>query len=109
MTDIYSMTEAQLLQEVTLRCDRYGVAWVHIDTPHHNRRGQNMAGFPDLFLCGPEGAAFRELKSRSGRIGAEQWNWGHRLLTAGENWAVWQPDNLSSGDIDKELAALAGS
>jgi hypothetical protein len=109
MIDAYRMTGAQLLEEVTLRCEKHGIIWVRMKTPGQNRPGQSIGGFPELFLCGERGAAFRTVKSYRGRLNAERWQWGHRLLTAGENWAVWQPANLSSGDVDRELAELAAS
>jgi hypothetical protein len=59
---IWQMSEAELLARVIRLCEERGIRWVHIDTPHHNKRRQNMTGFPDLFLCGSERVAFRELK-----------------------------------------------
>ena len=101
------MTEDQLLKEVVRRCEKRGIAWVHIDTPHHNKRRQNLIGFPDLFLCGPRRVAFRELKKEYGRISSpEQTTWKYRLKAAGQDWDLWKPSDLESGRIDRELDQL---
>jgi hypothetical protein len=108
---IWQMTEAQLLAEITGRCDQFGISWVHIDTPHHNKQRQNLVGFPDLFLCGPDSVAFRELKREGplrGRLRPEQTDWKYRLRAAGQNWDIWRPSDLDSGRIDQELEALGG-
>jgi hypothetical protein len=109
MTVRWSMTEEQLLAEVAARCERRGIWWVHIDAPHHNRRRQNLVGFPDLLLCGPGGIAFRELKSGAygARLRSEQTAWKYRLKAARQDWALWKPADLESGRIDRELDALA--
>jgi len=102
------MTEDELLAEVTARCKQHGIWWVHIDTPFHNRRRQNLIGFPDLFLCGTKGIAFRELKSQyTGRMSSEQTTWKYRLIAAGQDWALWRPSDLESGRIDRELDQLS--
>ena len=101
------MTEAELLAEVIQRCEQRGIWWVHIDTPHHNKRRQNMLGFPDLFLCGTTRTAFRELKSEYGRTSSkEQTTWKYKLKAAGQDWDLWKPSDLKSGRIDLELDLL---
>src|SRR5271166_5454916 len=85
----WQMTEEQLLAEIIERCRRLDVKCVHVDTPHHNKRAQNMIGFPDLFLCGKHRMAFRELK-REGppRLRPDQTTWRYRLLAIGADWAI---------------------
>jgi hypothetical protein len=101
------MTEAELLTEVTTRCEQRGIWWVHIDTPFHNKRRQNMAGFPDLFLCGTKRTAFWELKSQYGKMsGSKQTDWKYRLQAAGQDWHLFRPSDLESGRIDRELDQL---
>jgi hypothetical protein len=106
---IWQMTEEELLTEVVSRCERYGVASVHIDNAHHSKRRGDLIGFPDLILCGRNGVAFRELKREgpwhSLRPAQAAWKW--RLLAAGQDWDIWQPSDLTSGRIDRELAALS--
>lgn len=105
------MTEEELLAAVIARCDQRGIIWVHISAPHHNRRRQNLVGFPDLLLVGAAGIAFRELKSNrlGARLRSEQTAWRYRLVAAGQDWDVWRPQDLTSGRVDRELAALAST
>jgi hypothetical protein len=103
----WRMTEAQLLAEVISLCEQRRIWWVHIDTPFHNKRRQNLIGFPDLFLCGTAGIMFRELKKQRGFTSSpEQTNWKYRLVAAGQDWGLWQPSDLESGRISRELDSL---
>jgi hypothetical protein len=102
----WKMTEDELLAAIVSRCEELGIYWVHIDAPHHNRRRQNLIGFPDLFLCGTGDVAFRELKRQAGDMRPEQTGWKYRLLAAGANYTVWRPADLTSGAIERELKAL---
>ena len=105
---IWTMTEAELLLAVVELCEQRGVAWIHIDTPHHNK-GDDLRGFPDLLLVGLYGVAFRELKTMAsrGRLRPAQTGWKYRLLSAGQDWAVWTPGDLESGRIARELDLLS--
>ncbi len=104
---IWKMTEAQLLAEVIALCDERGIRWVHIDTPHHNKKRQNLTGFPDLFLCGRQHVAFRELKKQyMPRTSPAQTTWKYALLAAGQDYEQWQPRDLESGRIERELDHL---
>lgn len=104
---IWKMTEAELLTEVTSLCEQRGVWWVHVDTPFHNRKRQNLIGFPDLFLCGTRAAMFAELKKQQGWTSSrEQTLWKYRLQAARQRWALWQPRDLESGRIERELDTL---
>jgi hypothetical protein len=104
---IWQMTEDQLLEEVTRLCEERRIRWVHIDTPHHNKRRGDLIGFPDLFLCGSHGAIFRELKKEwRGDPSPSQTKWGYDLKAAGQSWDIWQPSDLRDGRIVRELDAL---
>jgi hypothetical protein len=74
-----NVTEEQLLAEVMTRCGQRGIAAVHISAPHHNRRRQNLIGFPDLFLRGSRQVAFVELKTQGEKPHGEQVTWRYRL------------------------------
>lgn len=74
----------------------------------HLTRPQKLGkGFPDLVIAGPGGVLYRELKMPGGSLSPEQVSWKWTLLTSGQNWAVWQPADLESGKIERELARLA--
>lgn len=97
------MTEAELLRRVDQLCRRHDVDMHHSHDPLRDRRG-----FPDCVLLGTRAAAFRELKSESGRVSPEQRQTGARITAAGLDWAVWRPADLESGRIEIELAMLSG-
>jgi hypothetical protein len=103
---IWQVSEAELLAAIIPLCEQRGIWWVHIDTPHHNKRRQNLFGFPDLFLCGTRRIAFRELKKQDGRTRPTQTDWKYRLWAAGQDYDVWRPGDLQSGRIQRELDLL---
>ncbi len=105
----WKMTEAQLLAEVSSRCERLGISWIHFDNAHHNKRVGNLIGFVDLFLCGRGGVAFRELKREGHSLRPAQTTRKYRLRAAGQDWDIWEPSDLASGRIDRELAALSST
>ena len=102
------MTEAQFLTALTTGtrsrpglCTLLGITWYH---PHDSRR--SVSGWPDLALCGRRGLILRELKTATGRLSRAQRQWGERLTTAGADWAVWRPADLTSGRITRELESI---
>lgn len=95
------MTEAQLQAAVTDLCKLLGVHYYH---PYDSRR--SVPGWPDLTLCGTKGLIFRELKTATGRLTSAQTEWGMRLRQAGQSWHVWRPEDLRSGRVQRELAAI---
>lgn len=66
------------------------------------------AGFPDWVFAGPRGVLFRELKTARGRLSIAQVMWRRVLRQAGADVDVWRPEDLASGRVAKELAAIAG-
>lgn len=108
----WRMTEAQLFDEVIELADARGVRWVHMSNQPSRRRRGHLRGFSDLFLCGDSGVMFRELKSLDGvnrGVRGRQVDWKYDLLAAGQDWAIWSPADLSSGQIARELDELAGT
>jgi hypothetical protein len=103
---IWEMTEAELLAEVISLCEQRGIWRVHIDTPYRNRKRQNLVGFPDLFLCGTRAVMFAELKKEGAWMRRVQTDWKYRLLNAGQRWVLWEPHDLESGRIARELDSL---
>ena len=95
------MTEAQLQRAVTDLCGLYGIRW------HHQRISQfSKPGWPDLVLLGRGRALFRELKQDGRQPTEAQARWGRWLREAGQDWDVWQPADLDSGRIQRELEAI---
>jgi len=68
----------------------------------------SAAGFPDWVFAGIGGVMFRELKTERGRLSMAQVMWRRVLKSAGADVDVWRPEDLLSGRIARELAALAG-
>ena len=95
------MTEAELLNCIVRRCEERGLLWYH----SYDYRRVKMAGWPDLVIAG-HGILFRELKSASGPVSADQAAWRRALQASGANWAVWRPADLESGCVDRELRQL---
>lgn len=94
-------TEAGFQRAVTGLADWLGVWHYHV---HDSRR--DSAGWPDLALLGDRGFMLRELKTASGRLRDDQAAWGSRLRKAGQDWAVWRPEDLASGRVQRELEAI---
>lgn len=97
------MTEAQLDRQV-----RAILAGLPAVLGYHTRdsRGSHK-GYPDWTFAGPAGVLFRELKTAAGRLSSAQLVWLGALTEAGADAAVWRPDDLMSGRVARELAALA--
>lgn len=96
------MTEAELERSVRNLLRDHGLFGYHT---HDSRR--SPAGFPDWVIVG-QAVLFRELKSADGVLSPEQTRVKYTLLAAGADFAVWRPDDLISGQIQRELAAIAG-
>jgi hypothetical protein len=108
--EVSPVTETELLTAITSGtkkqpglCKVLGVMYFH---PYDSRR--SVPGFPDLLLVGTDGFAFRELKSDNGAMRPEQRQWRDALRAAGADWGLWRPEDLESGRIRAELAALMG-
>lgn len=105
------MREDDLLTAVLDLC-----ALLHLRTAHfrpaRTARGFRTAvqgdgiGWPDLVIVGPHRVLYRELKSARGTVSAQQRAWLHALTAAGQDAAVWATQDLMSGRIEHELAAL---
>lgn len=100
--------EDGLLQEVIARAKHAGVKPLHIDTPFRNRPSSGLVGMPDLILIGDPRIIFRELKKdRYQGLSRSQAAVRDQLRALGQDYAIWTPDDLTSGAIDRELTALA--
>ena|SRR5690242_18556003 len=94
------MPERDLQEAVRQLCAGLGL----FHYPHNSARSE--PGWPDSTIIGRR-VLFRELKSECGRVTPEQAAVGRRLKAAGENWRVWRPSDLLTGQIAKELTEVA--
>lgn len=104
------MSEADLQTAVLDLC-RLRHVLVHHCRPSLTQSGrwataiQGDGGFPDLVLAGTRGVLFRELKSAGGRLSPQQRAWLEQLDHA-DDVAVWRPEDLVSGRIQREIEAI---
>jgi hypothetical protein len=98
-----AMTEAELMEQIRALVKDLGLLAFHATD---SRRSWGR-GYPDLTITGRGGTIFRECKTGSGSLSAEQRQWGQALQASGERWSVWRPRHLVSGQIGRELADLA--
>lgn len=80
------LSEAAFQERIVGMC-----RWLGLLVFHDNDSRRNAAGFPDLVIVGRERVLFRELKTDTGRLRADQEVWLARLLAAGADAAVWRP------------------
>jgi hypothetical protein len=102
------MNHADLLADVGGLADELGVRWLSVPAPFYGSPGQrgHLTGFPDLFLAGPGGIAFAEVKT-GGQLDPDQEDWRDVLVAAGATWHLWQPIDWLDGRIRRELQRLA--
>ena len=74
---------------------------------HPRTSVRSTPGWPDWVIIGPWKVAFRELKRERGTLTPEQARVGEMLTRAGQDWRVWRPSDLLSGQIARELAEIA--
>ena len=96
------MKEIELQRTVEFMCRNMGFLYYH--NPDSRRA---VKGFPDLIIVGRSGVLYRELKDNAGWKTSEQTRWLYSLVAAGQNASVWQPSDLDSGRIEKELQAIS--
>jgi len=98
-----AMSESELEENIRALCKDLGILRFHVK----DSRGTN-AGLPDDILIGPGGVLWRECKTQKGQLTKAQWAAANALNLAGQDWDTWRPADLLSGQIARELAALAG-
>lgn len=66
--------------------------WLRLRVFHSGDSRRDLcAGFPDLVIVGPTGAAFIELKTETGKVRPEQTAWITALKASGQRAEVWRP------------------
>lgn len=100
---ITEMKEAKLSSEVRKLIDKRPELWGHSSYDFQHRTG---AGWVDWVIMGRGGVLFRELKSSNGTL-TELQRWvGNTMRRHGHDWAVWRPEQLHDGTIERQLDAL---
>ena len=82
--------------------EELGIWWWHEPDSRKARRG-----WVDLILLGPHGALFVEVKGSGGRRSGEQHLVARLLHRAGLSYRLWYPIGWHSGEIRKDLEAIA--
>lgn len=71
---------------------------------YHTWQSQHSApGFPDYCFVRAGWMFFAELKTNKGRLTEHQIKWRDALITAGQMWTCWRPENM-----DELIAILEG-
>lgn len=99
------ITEEQFQQQVIDLAKLHGYRLIY--HTHNSRR--SAPGFPDLVLVSEHRcrALFRELKTDTGRLSPDQFDWITSMSLAKLDAGVWRPADLQSGRIVKELKGQA--
>ncbi|MEW1964651.1 VRR-NUC domain-containing protein [Micrococcus sp. NPDC078436] len=94
-----AMSERDLQDAVVRMAESLG--WKVYHTYDSRRSGP---GWPDLVLGRDGRVLFRELKTMKGRVSKDQQEWIGLLAAAGDDVAVWRPDQWHDRTIERELA-----
>lgn len=80
-------------------------------TYHTYRSTRSDPGFPDLVCVHPRlGLVFLELKTRTGKVKPEQFEWNQALVTSGERAYIVRPEHIEQleGLFKGERQVLTG-
>lgn len=98
---ILGWSEKQFQEQVIGAAQALG--WPAVYHTHDSRR--SSPGFPDLVLVHPKhGLLFRELKTETGTVTPDQFDWLETLQAAGASADIWRPRDWVSRLIHDELA-----
>src|SRR5689334_15069137 len=98
------MDEATLLRKVREEAKRQG--WLCY---HTHRSDRSEKGFPDLvmvrrnLLFQTRRVIFVELKSKTGKLTDEQWEWFEALASSSAGVYVWRPEHWYDDTIRQVL------
>lgn len=73
---------------------------------HHLKSKGTTAGVPDDLLIGTR-SIWRELKTQKGKLSRAQHEFAEDLIAAGDDFAVWRPEDWLSGRVLTELAMIS--
>src|ERR1017187_673486 len=102
-----TMTHDEIVAEIQARAERRGIL------THYCQRAIRCVathGMPDVFLVGPFGAAWLEVKTPGDHLDPGQTTWKYTLGAAGqEHYVVGPLDQVESGLVDALLDRPAGA
>lgn len=83
-------------------------AAAHVINVHFpdSRRAKGV-GWPDHFLMGTRGILYREVKGRADQLSGVQRAFGYALQANQQDWKVWTEHDLATGQIEREIEAIA--
>ncbi len=99
------MSEKELQDEVVRLAEKHDVLCFHVP----DSRISYGAGFTDLVLSGTARTIFAELKvddTARGYLKPAQRQWRDRLIASGEDYYLWRPRHLISGEIEETIMNL---
>lgn len=99
------MTEKELQWHVLNLADKYKVLAFHCP----DSRGSYGTGFPDCVLSGKARTIFAELKAddtSKAYLKPAQKMWRERLEAGSEEYYLWRPRHLVSGEIEEIIRSL---
>lgn len=100
------MTHDQVVAEIQERARSAGILTHYC---HLSKLCLGDRGLPDLFLAGPFGAAWIEVKTpESPRLDSEQVTWKYVLCAAGQLYYKVTPESLSDDTVTNILMLIGG-
>lgn len=104
---VWTMTEAEL-QAVAIECAHlFGWRVAHFRAARTTKGwvtpvAADGKGFPDLVLVRDQ-LLVREMKSATGKLRPHQEFWAEAFRQAGVDFAIWRPEDWTSGRIERQL------
>jgi hypothetical protein len=100
-----AITERYLQDRIRELCDGLGLTVQHIERSDLAKAW--LPGWPDLWIAGPHGILYRELKQQHEHLNPNQRKLGAIITAAGGDFGMWKPADLLSGRIPAELTAIS--
>ena len=84
----------------------HNLIWHHCT---HSVQCDGDHGLPDLLIIGPGAVLWRECKPhRHAHLSPGQVTWRYTIQAAGADWAIWTPEDVEDGTMDRDLRHAAG-
>jgi len=98
------MTHDEVVAEIQNRAADRGI---YSHYCRNSLRCQGDSGIPDMFLLGPLGAAWIEVKIPGDRLKPGQARWKYRLLAVKQRHYIVGPAELADGRVDEILDVIS--